>query len=140
MHASLHLLVTYIRYICTLRIVLFITPLFWIVFVYECLHMNVHMHFSSVQSRTPFTLLISSTRIHRYKLHIQYFKNDTYRGHIHVLFSQLLFKGQADTLKKVKACRQLLNKFKNIILRKPSIQCVKLVKDIEKMKRMLAYV
>lgn len=53
--------------------------------------MNVHMHFSSVQSMTPFTLLISSTRIHRYKLHIQYFKNDTYRGHIHVLFSQLLF-------------------------------------------------
>lgn len=31
-----------------------------------------------------------------------------------------LFKGQADTLEKVKACRQLLNKFKNIILRKPS--------------------
>lgn len=51
-----------------------------------------------------------------------------------------LFKGPADTLKKVKACRQLLNKLKDIILRKPSIPCVKLVKDTEKMTRMLAYV
>lgn len=53
--------------------------------------MNVHKHFSSVQGMTPFTVLISSTSIHRHKLHIEYFKNYAYRGHIHVLFSQLLF-------------------------------------------------